>query len=183
MTNHYSMPCPVCGDTINIVEQESFSCTCGYPHREKNKYYDKELWPHCGPEYKSISYISVDIPDCETIMDYRAAMSIEKHKLAEQHYQVGFYIIDKKCFDLWNEEWMSTPGEYKGYDKRPYRLDEFSECFIIKEIIMPLPKPKKNEDKDTYVSRFMEKTKNDSTLTQKQRLAIAYKNWRERNKK
>lgn len=48
---------------------------------------------------------------------------------------------------------------------------------------MPLPTPRKNEDKETYVSRFMEKTKNDSTLTQKQRLAIAYKNWRERNKK
>lgn len=48
---------------------------------------------------------------------------------------------------------------------------------------MPLPKPKKNEDKDTYVSRFMEKTKDDKTLTQKQRLAIAYKNWRTRGDK
>lgn len=42
--------------------------------------------------------------------------------------------------------------------------------------------PKKNEDKETFISRFMSATKNED-MTQKQRLAIAYKNWRERNKK
>ena len=47
---------------------------------------------------------------------------------------------------------------------------------------MPLPKPRKNEEKNAFVSRFMEAAKNESNMTQKQKLAAAYAAWRNKGK-
>ena len=48
---------------------------------------------------------------------------------------------------------------------------------------LPIPKPKRGESKDEYVHRFM---RNDAMKREypdiKQRLAVAYSEWRERHK-
>lgn len=168
--------CLICGDSYD-------DCKCASFYNEENKYYKEEDVPYCGPKYRVHWYTTVELPHCETLEDFRYQMAVANWTLREQHANVGYYIVDKNFFDLFNEEHMRLAEDRKGYDKRPYQLDELPEHYIIKEIIVPLPKPKAKEDKETFVSRFMEKTKDDKTLTQKQRLAIAYKNWRERNKK
>lgn len=48
---------------------------------------------------------------------------------------------------------------------------------------MPLPKPKKNESRDTYVARFMQSTEAKEFKTIEQRLGVAYSQWRESKKK
>ena len=44
---------------------------------------------------------------------------------------------------------------------------------------MPIPKPKKYERRTEFIARFM-KDKRMKEYDRKQRLAIAYKTWRER---
>lgn len=44
----------------------------------------------------------------------------------------------------------------------------------------PLPNPRKNEKKAAFISRFMSETKNEKNMTRDQRLAVAYKQWKEK---
>lgn len=43
---------------------------------------------------------------------------------------------------------------------------------------MPIPSPRNGEGRMAFVARFMAETKGDKTLSQSQRLAIAYEKWR-----
>ena len=46
---------------------------------------------------------------------------------------------------------------------------------------MPLPKPRKGESKNNFISRFVRQTKDE--FTQKQAVAVAIKQWDESKRK
>lgn len=47
---------------------------------------------------------------------------------------------------------------------------------------MPTPTPRKGESKNNFISRFM-KAEKDSTMSQSQKLAAAYKAWEDSKRK
>lgn len=48
---------------------------------------------------------------------------------------------------------------------------------------MPLPKPKKKESREEFVSRFMESEASKEFNNQKQGLAVAYQQYKDKEKK
>lgn len=48
---------------------------------------------------------------------------------------------------------------------------------------MPLPTPKKNETQNDFISRFMKSSAAQEFKDQKQRTAVAYEQWRQKEKK
>ena len=49
---------------------------------------------------------------------------------------------------------------------------------------MPLPKPKKNEKKESFISRFMtNQVAEEEFPTMEQRVAVAYEKWESKGKK
>jgi len=94
-----------------------------------------------------------------------------------RYYYYGFTVQDLKYLV---EPEQDTQQEQEGSQSFQVHSKEYVKHFQRdEERIMPLPKPKKNEKRSEYVSRFMSNDRmKEEYPSQDQRTAVAYSKWR-----